>query len=480
MNRRAFLASAAIPFATPFSAAAQFSRSKPNIVVILADDLGTGDVSCYNREARTRTRAIDGLAQQGMRFTDAHSPSAVCTPTRYGLLTGRYCWRSRLKSGVLNGYSPNLIEDKRPTIASMLKQAGYRTGGFGKWHLGLGTAEKTDYSKPFSPSPLDHGFDEFYGIPASLDMPPYLFFDGNKAVEQPSESIETNGAPPRGAYWRGGPIAPNFQMKEVVPTFTAYAEEFIRDAKEDKRPYFAYIPLPAPHTPWVPQDKYEGKSQAGLYGDFVEELDDCIGKILAAIDDSGTAKNTLVILTSDNGAPWSEPDIEASGGHRANAGLRGQKADIYEAGHRVPFIVRWPQKVRELQSNPTPICLVDIFATALDVAGVKAPKDIGGEDSYTLMPALQGKVGYTAVRPHIVHHSADGLFAIRQNEWKLTLGLGSGGFTQPKKIEPKDGQPNATLYNLARDPQEKYDVYAKEPAKVAELMALLDKIKAQS
>lgn len=441
----------------------------PNIVVILCDDLGYGDVGVYNPEAKIPTPHMDRFAREGMRFTDAHSPSSVCTPTRYGVLTGRYCWRTRLKSGVGSGYSPALIEPGRDTIASLLKRMkGYRTGGFGKWHLGLGTEEKVDYAQEFRPSPLEYGFDEFFGIPASLDMPPYVFIDGRRAVEPPTSTIGDSGEVKRGPFWRGGPRAPSFEMDEVIPSIVKRACAFV---EREKSPFFAYVPLPAPHTPWVPSKRFKGKSKAGLYGDFVEETDASIGMILAALERAGKAQNTLVIVTSDNGAPWEERDAKEALGHWANAKWRGQKADIQEAGHRVPFMVRWPGKVRAGAVSDQTICLTDIFATVAQVQNLPLAPGMG-EDSYGLLPILTGRQN-GPLRPAIVHHAANGLFSIRQGDWKLVLGRGTGGFTAPVKYEPKPGETPGELYNLRTDPHEDRNVYDGNPAVVARLTALL-------
>jgi arylsulfatase A-like enzyme len=462
IHRRSFLAS--------LSVAGLRAATKPNVLVILADDLGIGDVGCYSPEAKVKTPNLDRLARQGMRFTDAHSPSSVCTPTRYGLLTGRYCWRSRLKSGVLNGESPSLIELGRETLASLFEKAGYRTGGFGKWHLGLGRDAKTDYTKELRPAPADYGFGEYFGIPASLDMPPYLYIDGRRAVELPTATIGDNGEAKRGQYWRGGGIAPGFRMEEVVPKITARAVEFVKKPG----PFFAYVPLPAPHTPWVPAAQYQGKSRAKLYGDFVEQLDDSVGQILAACD----VTNTLVIFTSDNGAPWEKRDMEENGGHWANRMWRGQKSDVYEGGHRVPFLVRWPGQVKAGTVSDVPVCHVDILRTACQAAGITVPQG-AGEDSFAMQPALAGAKGEKAVRPHLISHAGNGLFAIREGGWKLIEGLGSGGFTQPVKVDPKPGGPRGQLFHLAVDPYERDDVYGQHPEQVARLQKLLDAARAR-
>ena len=465
LSRRAFLALGGGLFAqTP---------QKPNILLILCDDLGYGDVQAYFPDSKIPTPHMDKLASEGMRFTDAHSPSSVCTPTRYGLLTGRYCWRTRRKSGVGHGYSPALIEPGRATIASLLKtQRNYRTGGFGKWHLGLGNDEKVDYAKSFTPSPNDFGFDEFFGIPASLDMPPYVFIDNHRAVEPPTSTIADNGEIKRGPYWRGGPRAPSFQMEEVVPAIVKRACEFV---EKDKGPFFAYVPLPAPHTPWVPSKPFKNRSKAGLYGDFVEETDASIGRILESLERTGQAKNTLVIVTSDNGAPWEERDSREAIGHWANANWRGQKADIQEAGHRIPFIVRWPGMVKPGTTSSQTICLTDIFATIAQIQGIPLT-DMMGEDSVSLLNILTGKQR-GAVREAVVHHSSTGVFAIRQGDWKLVFGRGSGGFTEPAKIVPKPGEPTVELYNLLNDPHEDHNVYDSNPKIVARLTSLLQRYK---
>lgn len=460
---------------TSYGLAGAQPPAPPNIVLILADDLGWGDTGCYNPKARIRTPAIDRLAAQGVRFTDAHSPSSVCTPTRYGILTGRYCWRTGLKQGVLNGESPSLIEPGRETIASLLKKRGYRTGGFGKWHLGLGNPPKTDYAAELRPGPNDFGFDEYFGIPASLDMPPYLYFENRRVIEAPSAHTPGNGSPPRGAFWRGGPIAPSFRMEDVLPKITQRACRFIAQAAN--RPFFAYIPLNAPHTPWVPSPEWKGKSKAGLYGDFVEQVDASVAQIVAQLMQSGVLDNTLLIMASDNGAPWSAPDVEASGGHSANAAWRGQKADIQEAGHRIPLIARWPGHAQPRVSSQL-VCLTDIFATVAEITGAAHSKGMA-EDSYSFLPALTGASKATGLREAIVHHSAQGLFSIRQGDWKLILGRGSGGFTKPSTINPSQGEPEGELYNLAQDPHEDSNLYLREPAIVKRLRDLLTRYQTQ-
>lgn len=443
----------------------------PNIVYILADDLGWGDLRCYNPASGVPTPHADRLASQGVRFTDMHSPSAVCTPTRYGIMTGRYCWRSRLKSGVLWGYSPNLIEPGRLTVPAMLKARGYYTAGVGKWHLGLGEREKADYTQPLRPGPVTHGFDYYFGIPASLDMDPYLYFENDRVVEAPTAHTEGSKTP-RGVFWRPGGIAPGLKMEEVLPTLTRKAVSIVKERAKKPQPFFLYFPLSAPHTPWVPLREWRGKSEAGDYGDFVAQVDDTVGQVLRALDESGAASNTLVIFTSDNGADWKPEDKERFA-HRANAAWRGEKADIWDGGHRIPFLARWPGRIAAGTKSDELGCLTDLMATAGEIAGAKLPAN-AGEDSYSLLPALLGRRG-KPIREAVVHHSVDGVFGIRQGEWKLALGLGSGGFSQPKRIEPKPGGPRGQLYNIARDPAEKENLWLKHPEIVARLTALLEK-----
>lgn len=462
-------------FALTTGVEAQVSDSLPNIVLVMADDLGHGDLGCYNADSKIPTPNMDQLAKQGMRFTDAHSPSAVCTPTRYGVLTGRYCWRSRLKRGVLWGYSPALIEPGRMTLASLMKKHGYHTACVGKWHLGLGTAAKTDYAKPLSPGPNNVGFDYFFGIPASLDMDPYVYVENERVVEAPSGSIgksemRRGGG---GGFWRAGPIAPGFRHIDVLPKITEKAVEVIdQHAKRSPaRPLFLYFPLSAPHTPWLPTQQFEGKSKAGPYGDFTVQVDSTVGQVMQALRRNKLDENTLLIVTSDNGAHWLPGDIEKYG-HRANGPLRGQKADIWEGGHRVPLLVRWPEKIKAGSTSDQTACHTDFFATFAALVDHRLPND-AGEDSYNLLPALLGQGLDQSIREATVHHSLGGTFAIRHGPWKLILGRGSGGFTSPRVIKPKQGEPAGQLYHLGDDPAEQTNLYLDQPGVVSKLTTLL-------
>jgi arylsulfatase A-like enzyme len=411
-----------------------------------------------------------------MRYEDMHSTSAVCTPSRYSILTGRYCWRTRLQKGVLNGNSPNLIEPGRETVPSMLKSVGYATAGFGKWHLGLGDEKTTDFSKPLHPGPLDHGFDYYFGIPASLDMAPYLYFENDRVVEQPISSTPGSKSP-RGVFWRPGPCAPHFRHTEVLPTITSKAVEFIHErSRQPGQPFFLYLPFTAPHTPWLPLDAYRNRSKAGTYGDFVTEVDAMLGRVMQALDGSGLAQNTLFIFTSDNGADWKLEDL-ARYAHRANGDWRGEKADIWEGGHRIPFIARWPGRIRPNSVNKELGSLGDLMATAAAIVGTKLP-DNAGEDSFNLLPALLG-TNTKPVRDSMVQHSIDGMFSLRQDNWKLEQGLGSGGFSPPRAVEPAEGGPMGQLYDLSTDPGELHNLYQTRPDVVDRLATLLEKYKRQ-
>ena len=476
-NRRDFLSALAAGSGALNALPAAAAARRPNIVYVLADDLGWGDLECYNADSAVPTPHANRFATQGVRFTDMHSPSSVCTPTRYGILTGRYCWRTRLKSGVLQGYSPALVEPGRLCVPGMLQRQGYYTAGVGKWHLGLGDREKTDYTQPLRPGPLDIGFDSYFGIPSSLDFEPYLFFENDRPVEQPTSTTPGATQPPRGVFWRAGAMAPHFQFPEVLPKLTDRAVSIIRErARTPQQPFFLYFALSAPHTPWVPVQPFLGRSKAGLYGDFVAQVDDTLGRVLGALDETGQADNTLVVFTSDNGAHWT-PEDKAAWPHRANANWRGMKADIWDAGHRIPFLARWHGKIKPGTVSNQLGCLTDLMAKAADIAGFKLPNN-AAEDSYDLLPTLLGRAR-APIRNAIVHHSHRGMFSIREKNWKLELGLGSGGFSTPVTLEPTPGGPEGQLYDLANDPAETNDVYLKHPNVVARLTALLDRYRNQ-
>ena len=469
-------------------------RDRPNIIFLMADDMGYGDLGCYGA-TQIPTPNIDRLAKQGIRFTDAHAPSALCTPTRYGVLTGRYCWRTRLKKGVIYGHSKPLIEPNRMTVPSLLKQHGYTTACVGKWHLGFEWALKdkqkeiqedgtnVDYAKPIKNGPLEFGFDYFFGIAASLDMPPYCFIENDHTVGIPS--VEKH---PYNTLQKKGLMPTGWKDENVGPTFTHKAIGFIENnlKHHPNRPFFLYLPVSAPHTPCTPPDFIKNKSTAGVRGDMVTEVDWTLGQLLETLDKHNLSDNTLVIVTSDNGAltvglpSWQgEPPAKydlVHHGHRPNGPLRGQKADIYDGGHREPFIARWPGRIKPNSTTNELTCLIDLMATCAAIIGAKLP-DNAAEDSFNILPALLGKKLNKPIREALVHHSGKGMFSIRQGRWKLVLGRGSGGFSIPQHIEPQPHEPQGQLYDLVNDPAETCNVWAQHPQTVERLTKLLDKYK---
>jgi len=464
---------------------------RPNIVYILADDLGYGDLSCLNPQSKIPTPRMDRLAREGMTFTDAHSPSSVCTPTRYGVLTGRYCWRTRLKSFVLLGYDRPLIEPGRLTVPALLKQHGYHTAGFGKWHLGLGWQLKDgrplpdkdqiepdpgiDYTRPLTAGPLSAGFDYYFGISASLDMAPYCYVENDRVTQVPDEPSRGRPFPEN---WRPGMKARDFEHVDVLPTLARRAVAHIEQrAKQSSRtPFFLYFPLPAPHTPVLPTEEFRGKSRAGIYGDFVVQVDSVVGQVMEALDRNALGHNTLLILTSDNGSTMTIREFFKAFEHDTNYHFRGQKSDVWDGGHRVPFLARWPARVRAGSVCRDTICLTDLLATCAAIVGAALPDD-AGEDSFNILPDLLGTAS-GPVREATVSHSVDGSFAIRQGPWKLLLCRGSGGWSLPEKKVPQDAPPGQ-LYNLDEDVGEQKNLYHQRPEIVRRLTALLERYQRQ-
>jgi arylsulfatase A len=467
---------------------AEVHAGHPNIVYILADDLGYGDVHCFNPRSKIPTPNLDRLAAQGRKFSDAHSGSSVCTPTRYGILTGRYAWRSRLKSGVLGGYSPHLIEPGRLTVPELLARHGYRTACFGKWHLGLdwpgagpeiandlvepkGDLRRVDYAAKIAHGPTTLGFQTFFGISASLDMPPYIFIRDDHCVGLPTAEK---------TYIRKGPAEPDFEGACVLPTLLGRAIEYVDEqANGNKAPFFLYVPLTAPHTPILPAKSFQGQSNLGPYGDFVIQVDDAVGQVVVALERNNLADNTLIIVTSDNGcSPMVDFPALAKKGHHPSGPLRGHKADIFEGGHRIPFIARWPGKIPAGTSCDDTICLTDLLATCAAVVGEKLPDD-AGEDSMNLLPSLLG-TARDPVREATIHHSVNGSFAIRQGGWKLALCADSGGWSDPKpgSLTAK-GLPPVQLFDLSRDIGETRNVERQHPEIVVRLTRLLERYVAE-
>lgn len=444
----------------------------PHIVTILVDDMGYGDPGCFNPQSKIPTPNIDRLAREGMRFTDAHAPAALCHPSRYGFMTGRYPFRTNV---ALWPTQP-LINDGRITIASLLRAQGYHTAMVGKWHLGF---KESGYDQPLPGGPVDCGFETYFGFRASTDIPPYFFIQGNRAVTPPTNQIaahHTAGwSPIQGAYWREGGIAPGLELKDVLPRFTDEAVAVIRDHARTAsgKPLFLHFAPTAPHTPWLPAAEYGGRSGAGLYGDFAVMVDAMIGRVLQALDDAGMTEDTLLIFTSDNGPVWYPEDVHRLG-HDSAGGLRGMKADAWEAGHRMPFIVRWPGRVRPDSVSRQTICFTDLLATFAEVVGTPLPRD-AGPDSFSFLGVLRGtQPADRPVRDTLV--ISTGLKAIRSGPWKLIVGLGSGGFTKPSRIKPGPGDPAGQLYQLDNDPGETKNLYAAHPEIVTRLTDELARI----
>jgi len=476
------------------SATAQTKKATinaPNIIYILADDLGYGDLKCFNPFSKIPTPNLDNMAKNGIKFTDAHTSSAVCTPTRYGILTGRYNWRSSLKSSVLSGYSKSLIKQKQTTIAEMLKTQGYSTAYIGKWHLGwdwnfikaddqldidnLNAVPEVDFSIPVKNGPSTHGFDYSFGFSGSLDMAPYVYVENDKATMVPSKttvSVDEKG------YWRKGLTSDDFNHSNLLQDLTDKAVNYISKKAKSNSPFFLYFPLPAPHTPILPTTEFLGKSNTNMYGDFVMQVDDVVRQIRETLKKQGISENTMLVFVSDNGcSPRANYEELAKVDHNPSYVFRDHKADIFEGGHRVPFILEWPEKVMKNMSSNKTICTTDFFATCADIVGYKI-QDGEAVDSYSMLSIITGKSDEN-IREYTVHHSINGSFAIRKGNWKLILCPDSGGWSYPTPQEYKANKmdlPAMQLYNLAADIGEKNNLINEYPEKAAELKAAIKKI----
>jgi arylsulfatase A-like enzyme len=443
-------------FGTPLLA--QTTRPK-NIVLILADDLGYGDVTCYNPESKLPTPHIDRLAREGMRFTDAHSGDAVCSPTRYGLLTGRYAWRTRLKRHVLEPYDPPLIEAGRQTLASLLRGQGYKTACIGKWHLGWnwapGAGDHPDFTKPIADGPLTRGFDYYFGTHVP-NHSPYCFIENDRTVGQP-----TAWKPVRDLDGRPGPMLPGWRFEEILPRITARAVQYVRERAADKQPFFLYWPLTSPHEPIRPTKEFAGKTGIHPVADFLLQTDAAVGEVLRELDRSGLAEDTLVIFTADNGPAQHGWEEMARAGQKRAGPFRGRKTQIYEGGHRVPFVARWPGRIRANSVSDRPVSLVDTLATVAELMAVPLARD-AGEDSFSFAPVLLGKPA--PARPPFVAH-ANTQFALRDGKWKLIV---------PHELGKIDWRPEvAELYDLAADPAETTNVreaHAGEAKRLAQVL----------
>ena len=479
----------------------------PNIICMLADDLGYGDIACYNENAKIETPYLDQLADQGMRFTDAHSSSAVCSPTRYALLTGRYNWRSQLQKGVLWYWDEPLIESDRLTIGDLLSNSGYATACIGKWHLGwdwptrddakindqlaIGQydkekrdafSSKVDFTRPIANGPVTRGFDYYFGddVPG---FPPFCFIENDRTVGLPSQEKPDSLF----GYSDGGPMINGWNWKDLLPAITGKAVDYIyaQNGREQfkrarDKPFFLYFSLTAPHVPIVPIEEFKGTSQAGAYGDFVQQIDWSVGQIMEALEKNGLAEKTLLIFTSDNGSPGRDGtnmvgdyNSVTKFGHHPSYIYRGTKTDIWEGGHRIPFIAKWPGVIHPGTICKETICLTDLMATCATIVGKTLPEN-AGEDSYSLLSIFHGKDYHGQFREATVHHSINGNFSIRKGIWKLVMCSGSGGLSEPRNEAARaQGLPATQLYNLEQDPGETDNLYEKYPETATRLEQLL-------
>ncbi|MCP3915817.1 MAG: arylsulfatase [bacterium] len=452
----------------------------PNVVLILADDMGLASSHAMHPASGLATPALDRLAAEGMAFTDTHSGSAVCSPTRYGLLTGRYAWRTRMKSGIVGKWQPPLIADERTTLPELLAARGYRTDCIGKWHLGWhwpdaqgGRTKKPteiDYTRPIEGGPLAHGFEHYFGDDVP-NWPPYVWIEDERALAVPKDTMQAdpaNGVSP-------GPMTPGWSLEAVLPELTERCVSRIAKHAAADEPFFLFFSMTSPHTPISPAERFRGKSGAGAYADFLLETDWAVGRVLEALKEHGVADETLVIFTADNGtSPKCKFDALAAHDIDLRAGWRGHKADIWEGGHRVPFFVRWPGVVRAGARCAEPIVLTDVMATVAEAVGAElGPRD--AVDGTSLVPWLR-EVDELPPHPPIVHHSSTGQFAIRAGRWKLAFCPGSGGWSAPKGAAARElGLLDRQLYDMPKDPSEKVNLARKQPERV---LALTEELKA--
>ncbi len=456
------------------------ARTKPNVVYILSDDMGYGDISANNQNCPFHTPWIDRMCDRGMRFTDAHASSAVCTPSRYSILTGRYNWRSTLKSHVLGGFSEPIITEGRKTVADFLRDQGYWTACIGKWHLGMSfckgdsfveepdfsSCNGIDYSRPIRKGPISNGFDYFFGISGSLDMPPYAYIENDRFTEIPDRITRGEGK----GFWRQGPTAPGFAHEAVLDNLTDKVLQSIEEHRGE--PFFIYYAMPAPHTPILPASQFRGKSGINDYCDFVLHCDDVVGRITSKLEELGLSEDTIVIFTSDNGcSPAADFKELLSFGHNPSYIFRGGKADIYEGGHRIPLIVQWPKEIEGGSTCSALVCLSDLLATLSDILGFNLPQN-AGEDSVSNLPLWRQRT--SQVRQDLVHQSIDGSLSIRRGEWKLEMCPGSGGWSFPAPgKDDTSGLPSFQLYNLLEDIGERCNVIAEHENVYIELRDLL-------
>lgn len=466
-----------------------------NILLLYADDLGYGDLGCYNPDSKIPTPHLDRLAREGLRFSDAHSSSGVCTPSRYAMLTGRYHWRDF--HGIDSGFDKPFFKPGQLTLQEILRKKGYATACIGKWHLGWdwnsirlpGTPERSkqhdhfDWSKPFRGGPFDHGFDYYFGDNA-INFPPYTWIENNRVLAVPDITFKAPAQPPKEGKWecREGPGRSDWDFYQVLPTLTKKGVEYIHSRKGKPDPFFLYFPLPSPHAPIVPHDKFDGKSQAGAYGDYVVQTDDSCGQLLQALRDAGLEENTIVFFSSDNGPEAYAYPRDETFNHWSSAPLRGLKRDIYEGGHRVPTILKWPELTKPGFTNDSLFAQIDLVATFAHYLGFELPEQSAG-DSYDFLPYLKG-TSPTAPRRTMVHNTYKDRYAIRHGDWVL-INHRTGADRPPpaawreKHFVPPYGNQPVGLFNLRDDPGQRNNLAKEHPEKVAELQNLLKIIQEQ-
>jgi arylsulfatase A-like enzyme len=478
-------------------------KKKPNIVLFLVDDMGYGDLSCLNPEGKIKTPNFDKLAEEGMIFTDAHSTSSVCSPSRYSTLTGRYNWRSTLQRGIVLPFGKSLIKENIPTIPKFLKQHGYNCGIIGKWHLGMDwdfEVTKDDFhptghlaeppeekfttspeqirlwekafSKKIKGGPIGAGFDYFFGVDIP-NWPPFCFIENERTIGIPSTFLPNYLLGNKMASIQG-PAMPYWNFHQLLPTFAEKSNEYIRRQTEKEEPFFLYFSATSPHTPLAVNKPWIGSSGLNnLYADFVIETDYIFGELMKSLEKHGVADNTLVIFTSDNGcAPYIGVEEMEKQGHYPSYIYRGYKSDAWDGGHRMPFIAKWKGVIKPGSTSDKLICLTDIFRTCADILETELPPEVA-VDSVSILPLFQGHE--KEIRKHVVHHSIQGKFAIRDKDWKLLLCPGSGGWSLNDKEAFTNGMPVVQLYNMKDDPEEKNNVYTQYPEQVRKMISMLEK-----
>lgn len=456
----------------------------PNIILINADDLGYGDLSCYGA-TKIHTPNIDKLAKEGMRFTDAHSAAAVCTPSRYALLTGQYPCKAVGGEGIwkpLRRDSPLIIDTLQTTVASVLKRQGYETAGIGKWHLGWGSKDPTDWNKPLVPGPLQLGFDYYFGVPLVNSGPPYVYVENDTVVGlEPDDPMILGGTPVsktqiyphkvENPYSGGTKAHELYKDDEIATTLAGKSVDWMR--KKRDKPFFLYLATTNIHHPFTPAARFKGTSEAGIYGDFVHELDWIVGEVVKTVEAMGLTENTLIIVTSDNGGMLNMEGQNAwKKGHRLNGELLGFKFDSWEGGHRVPFIAKWPGKIRAGSKSDALICNVDFLATFADILHLKLkPEDI--KDSFSFLSSLLESKEKKVRDELLLSPNAPSNLALRQGKWLYIDAQGGGGFRNPKVGENNFGGPPAHVFTKQINSDIEQGKYKKDapPAQLYDLEA---------